>query len=168
MILTKEVYGSQFGRPEGPLPFDFRCGQIRSQEISHNGGWYNCLGEKLGFGDLAAADFLKVRAEIPADELFVVLPERASYWDFGMTATKETEDLDILAPGVNYVADKARYAIDDEYIYIVEDTWGPRAEILDSRFGGGKWLHISHTELKNLMVFCTDKLRKAALRVEPR
>ena len=91
------------------------CGQMRSKEdVAHNGGWYNKAGEKLGWGDLAHADIPKIQKELEEGELFIVLGEHESFWDFvdfnpgiigAMCHTKPTAE----APGPDYVAEKCRW-----------------------------------------------------------
>ena len=51
MQLTKGLFDNEFELTSGP--FGLHNGQMRggSDKITHNSGWYNKLGEKLGFGD---------------------------------------------------------------------------------------------------------------------
>ncbi|MDP1689645.1 MAG: hypothetical protein Q8L52_00330 [bacterium] len=121
--LTKGVYGHQFNRANNL--FGIRCGQIRSHEFVHNGGWYNQQGEKLGWGDLTAADLQRISRELQDGELFVILPESASFWKFvekesagpigSMCATTSDEQ----APGIDYVAAECSYIIARGTIHIV-------------------------------------------------
>jgi hypothetical protein len=71
--LTKGMYGTEFNRTSSL--FGLRCGQMsRGQsKITHNSGWYNKSGEKLGWGDLSLKHFKRIADEIAEDELFIVL-----------------------------------------------------------------------------------------------
>jgi hypothetical protein len=100
--------------------FDLYSGQMRggSGKLTHNSGWYNKSGEKLGWGDLSVSDMKRIAKEIGNDELFIVLSEGNSHWNFvGCTATV---DLDEHAPGAQYVAEKAMYIIGRRKYYYVE------------------------------------------------
>jgi hypothetical protein len=58
-------------------PYGLRNGQVRGTErVVHNGGWFNRQWQKIGWGDLAEDDFVKIAKAIPFGELFVVLSER--------------------------------------------------------------------------------------------
>lgn len=121
--LTKGMYGSQFERAS--RLFGLSCGQIRGKDFVHNGGWYNKAGEKLGWGDLAVEDFQKIRRELEEGEMFIILGEQDSFWNFTTTpgllghnwGTKPT----IEAPGVDYVAAKARFIITKDGYHFVDD-----------------------------------------------
>lgn len=119
--LTKGMYGHEF-RNTSSL-FGIRCGQCRSQDMVHNGGWYNKAGEKLGWGDLSPEDFLKIAKELEEGELFIILPESASFWNFveniGAIGSMCTTKPDIEAPGVDYVAENASYVIAKSAVYLV-------------------------------------------------
>ncbi len=111
--LTKGLYGHQFG-PTSNL-FGLHCGQIRGKDFVHNGGWYNRAGEKLGWGDLSTDDFFRIRREIEEGEMFIILGESDSFWNFvtrpGLIGSMAAVKPDVEAPGVEYVAAKARYII---------------------------------------------------------
>lgn len=111
--LTKGLYGHQFG-PTSNL-FGLHCGQIRGKDFVHNGGWYNRLGEKLGWGDLSTDDFFRIRRELEEGEMFIILGESDSFWNFvtrpGLLGHNAVTKPDVEAPGVDYVAEKARYII---------------------------------------------------------
>lgn len=125
--LTKGMYGTEFGRTPETALFGLRCGQIRGRDFVHNGGWYNRAGEKLGWGDLAQSDFTNITERLEEGELFIILAESDSFWNFvthnpgiigSMCATKP----DASAPGVDYVAEKAMYVIGPMELYYV-DRW---------------------------------------------
>lgn len=131
--LTKGLYGHEF-ESKSRL-FGLRCGQMRggSAKLTHNSGWYNKAGEKLGFGDLSTEDFQRIYAELNDDELFIVLGERDSFWNFvtrpGLIGSMAEVKPDVEAPGVDYVADKAMYVIDRNSMYLV-DNYGSRKETM--------------------------------------
>lgn len=128
--LIKGMYGHEFHN-ESTL-FGIRCGQMRADDFVHNGGWYNKLGERLGFGDLSHDDFRKISEELNKDELFIVLGESDSFWNFvdhnpgligSMCGVKPTAE----APGVDYIADKCAYIIGKNQLFFV-DRYGTRTE----------------------------------------
>jgi hypothetical protein len=82
-------------------------------EIVHNGGWYNLAGEKLGWGDLAAADIIRLMAELQVDEAFLVIGEQASHWAFTQYDMVRfgTAGMDHAAPGLAYVLEHLRWVI---------------------------------------------------------
>ena len=45
--------------------FGLRCGQLRGKQVAHNGGWYNGLGEKIGWGDLSQDDLSRIASQLP-------------------------------------------------------------------------------------------------------
>jgi hypothetical protein len=100
--LTKGMYGTEFCQ-KGDI-FGLHCGQMRSRDkITHNSGWYNRAGEKLGWGDLDAKDFERIARELEYGEYFIVLSEQDSYWK----VDKEMVE----APGTDYVVEHAMYII---------------------------------------------------------
>lgn len=117
MLLTKELYGSEFS-PTQEAPFGLRCGQMRShRELGHNVGWYNAFGEKIGWGDLSGTDYERIMEEIPEDELFITLSEQDSFWAFGSLSLKPRVDLNPSAPDQDYVARQARDLIVRNHSY---------------------------------------------------
>src|SRR3989344_7471741 len=111
--LTKGLYGHQF--ENASQLFGLRCGQIRGKDFVHNGGWYNRLGEKRGWGDLSTDDFFRIRRELEEGEMFIILGEQDSFWNFvtrpGLIGSMAQVKPDVEAPGVDYVAEKARFII---------------------------------------------------------
>lgn len=122
MLLTKGIYGSEFSGKTGPL--GMRCGQMRPNKgLRGNAGWYNHKGEKLGFGDISLSDLERIRKEIPAGEMFVIMGESDSYWNFYYSVGSHgTEGLDEHNPGIDYVADKAVYAVTNEDLFLVTNS----------------------------------------------
>ncbi|MCX6736027.1 MAG: hypothetical protein NTZ13_03000 [Candidatus Parcubacteria bacterium] len=112
--LTKGMYGSESNQT-GDL-FGLACGQMCSEKkITHNSGWYNRSGEKLGWGDLNAEDFARIARELDAGEFFIILSEQDSRWK--VPEGKEED------PGVLYVAEHALYIITRNQLFRVDD-WG--------------------------------------------
>lgn len=121
--LKRGMYGSEFKRTSNL--FGIHCGQMRSGKDKrvHNGGWYNKFGEKLGWGDLSIQDFISIRGSLREDELFIILKEDASYWNFVsfqgknrvFLAKKESY------PGISYVVRHCIYIIASDSIYSVRD-----------------------------------------------
>ena len=75
--LKKGMYGEEYNQT-GNL-FGLRCGQHRSiEKITHGSGWYNSVGEKIGWGDLSVKDFERISEELNFGEIFIVLSEYLS------------------------------------------------------------------------------------------
>ncbi|TSC58283.1 MAG: hypothetical protein Greene041619_714 [Candidatus Peregrinibacteria bacterium Greene0416_19] len=125
MQLTKGMYGSEFRR-QSDL-FGLRCGQMRSGtgKLTHNSGWYSAAGEKLGFGDLSKDDLLRVSAELDDGELFIVLGEQDSFWNFvtrpGIIGSQAQTKPDVEAPGREYVAAKCMILVQKGQVHFVND-----------------------------------------------
>lgn len=130
MRLTKGMYGSEFNLKSDL--FGLACGQMRcGGKLTHNSGWYNKSGEKLGWGDLSVADFARIRDGLEEGELFIILCEGDSFWNFvkhnpgiigSMCKTAPTAD----APGVEYVAEHAAYIISTKEVCYVAHKWDTR------------------------------------------
>lgn len=127
--LTKGLYGHEFHNTSHL--FGLSCGQLRRKDLVHNGGWYNRAGEKLGWGDLSSEDLLQISQELEEGEIFIILPEQASFWNFvtrpdiigSMAAVKP----DVEAPGVDYVVENAMWAIvRGKFFYV--DRYGDSRE----------------------------------------
>lgn len=99
--------------------FGLRVGAIRAKDLVHNGGWYNGLGQKIGWGDLSVEDIKRIQSKLQPEELFVVLPERASYWDFVEHLPDNKMQLDAKAahPGIEYIVEHAHWLITPATIY---------------------------------------------------
>lgn len=120
--LTKGMFGSEFNQTS--TLFGLSCGQMRHHDMVHNGGWYNQLGEKLGWGDLCPTDFKRIAAELEDGEIFIVLREDDSFRNFvthnpGTIGSDCTTKPDAEAPGVEYVAEKCRFIITKSRLYFV-------------------------------------------------
>jgi hypothetical protein len=113
--------------------FGLWSGQIRCRDkFTHNSGWYNRKGEKLGWGDLNAKDFRRISNEIAKGEMFIVLGE------IDVESRLRGTSLDPKAPGIDYAADRAIYMIKKGHVYKVSDyssdesyeMYGVKLEIL--------------------------------------
>jgi hypothetical protein len=121
MRLTKGMYGTEFDKDS---LFGIHCGQIRYREVVHNGGWYNSVGEKIGWGDLSSQDFKKISSELQPGEVFIIVGEQDSFWSFvsfDKGAGTKIEDKE-QSPGINYVIEHARWAILPNQIYHVTSS----------------------------------------------
>jgi hypothetical protein len=114
MLVKDEFNGERFG---------IRYGQIRHHERVHNGGWYNAIGEKLGWGDLDDKDIIRISKELAGDDVFVVLPESCSHWDFlqrfedcGGGMVRKVMDPKEEAPGIEYLCKHC-------YLVILPGDW---------------------------------------------
>ncbi len=101
--------------------FGLREGCMRTPSMVHNGGWYNSLSDKIGWGDLAGRDFKKIQEKLKDDELFVVLGEQESFWHFvshvGIIGSMSKVKPDEQKPGVAYIAEHARWIIAKDTVY---------------------------------------------------
>lgn len=66
MYLTSDIFG-------------LRNQQTRPDAIIRGCGWFNDRCEYLGHGDLDANDLANIAADVRADELFIILPERFAF-----------------------------------------------------------------------------------------
>lgn len=116
--MTEMMYHRQ--RRNGVGLFGLRYEQMRlfEETVAKNAGWYNRQGEKLGFGDLSSSDFRRISNELIDDELFIVMYEHDSFWDFQENFRKLQDSgrstngypwMD--SPGIAYVAEYAMYVI---------------------------------------------------------
>jgi len=146
--LHKGVFGSEF-MPAKNAPFGFQTGQQKFiNKLTHNSGWYNKKGEKLGFGDLDVNDLRLIIAGLEPDEMFIVLSEHDSFWRFvtrvsiigSMAATKPDEK----APGPQYVSEKAMYAFAKGIAYTINRG-------RDFVYMGIPFINLSSAQLLNLM-----------------
>jgi hypothetical protein len=63
--------------------FELRQGQMRHKGVFfHNSGWYDKNGKKIGWGDLDGNDLNKIKNNISLNEVFIILRERDSFWNF--------------------------------------------------------------------------------------
>ena len=107
-------------------------GQLKSEysgKMTHNSGWYDENGAKIGWGDLSVSNFKTIQENLKETEVFYVLSEQDSYWSF-MKELKGWNGHPIgdmkenyLTPGKEYVRSVARYFINKNGIFIVENEW---------------------------------------------
>lgn len=113
------------GMYDGAEPglFGLKLGQIRNERLVKAGGWYNERGEKLGWGDLSPGDFKRICLELRDDELFVVLSDVDSFAAFVKKVDETMIEVQpqIEAPGIDYVAKKCRFVIQQSIFYTVSD-----------------------------------------------
>lgn len=84
--------------------FGLSYGQNRQNDIIRNAGWFNHRGEKLGFGDLSLHDIDNIAADIPDDELFIILNEGNTTWNM-------PSGMDRFKPGIDYVMNHASWLV---------------------------------------------------------
>lgn len=165
--LTKGMYGSEFRR-ENNL-FGLGCGQMRANDMVHNGGWYNRSGEKLGWGDLSPEDFKRISEGLEEGELFIILYESDSYWRHvtfipgpigSMAKTAPTEE----APGVEFVSDKCAYVIGKGSLKYV-DPYGDATSKSTDIFGLAFEV-VSREEAKRLIAGTAGFVHEAPAKVQ--
>lgn len=106
--------------------FGLHDSQISDPDLVHNGGWYNMFGQKLGWGDLSPAQIFRISQEIDGDELFIVLGEHDSFWNFVMQPGLTGEDALVdrsaeLRPGIEYVWKKCLLMIKKDDVMVIYD-----------------------------------------------
>lgn len=124
MKLTRGMFGE--GSKNKCTEFGIWWGQMIGEpgKITHNAGWYNKAGEKLGWGDLSTENFKRISKELDEGELFVTLPESASFWKFvekfGATGSLCQVNNTEYAPGKEYIAENANFLIGKDILYFVD------------------------------------------------
>lgn len=152
LALTKGMYTKVWDQETNSLQcskaFGLCDGQCGNDEAAHNGGWYNAKGEKLGWGDLSFPQLLRISQEIPEGEVFYVLPESASHWDF-VRWSKEKNDIsysiapDAQTPGVEYMHEKCRWVITRGRILEMVDSF-----YTDDRLGMHTYKDVTYASIK--------------------
>lgn len=122
--LEMGAFGEEWRLVEGP--FGLQTGQMRRDpKLAHNGGWYNIMGEKVGWGDLDAKDFERIKKELQAGETFIVLSEERSFWNFvedpKMIPGFSNSRPKALIPGIGYVATNSMYIVRNGEAFLVSD-----------------------------------------------
>lgn len=107
LLLTKGVYGLE--TDSNKTPFRFLNGQIRTDSVINNAGWFNLAGEKIGYGDLSMQDLQTISASIPKDECFFALSEFATSWSM-------PPEMNASEPGKNFVLDHCIWAVSSNAI----------------------------------------------------
>lgn len=117
MSLTKGLYSKNLGTPKR---FGLVLGRIvynREIRICKNAGWYNKKGEKLGWGDLETNDLIRIASNLQDDELFIILPELKSYWDFQGNSEDDS------CYDIEYIAEKAVFILARNEYYMVANSF---------------------------------------------
>lgn len=116
-------------------------GSIRAMPVVHNGGWYNSEGIKIGWGDLDASDFNKIQSILKDNEVFVVLNETDSYWNFVTKLADITYFNEVSKeekhPSKTYIAENALYVITKQDFLCA--------------FGEGEHANLKSSALNNVM-----------------
>lgn len=147
--LTRRMFGHEFN-PKS-REFGLCCGQIRGGDglIIRNSGWYNKLGEKLGFGDLTVENFQRISNELEDGEQFIILNEFDSYLKLATRSVKAiVTEPTMEAPGVDYVAKHAIYIIVRNQLYCVDRYGSLGEEFLDR---GLRFKILKQAAVKTLM-----------------
>jgi hypothetical protein len=128
MKLTKGIFGREFG-PKVKTEFNLHSGQMRAGQgkMTHNSGWYNAAGEKLGWGDLSAEDFGRIRALLEPGQAFIVLPEHESFWSFvtehkGHLGSHCPTSADAEAPGLEYIQEHMSYLVTQDAVFVITES----------------------------------------------
>lgn len=123
-------YGS-----ENPPISGLRQSQMRSgYDRTHNSGWYNRQGVKIGWGDLNGQDFVRIADELEDGEAFIILSESDSYWNT-KGSPFSNDGPDEITPGQKYVLDRARFAITGGVIYEVLSSYSNSESGPGERYG---------------------------------
>lgn len=89
-------------------------GQVRQNAILTNAGWFSQEGEKLGVGDISMDDLARISRSLPTGEMFYVLTEA--------NCLSLPQHLDRLAPGIEFVLDKAIWAANSADVFRIDST----------------------------------------------
>lgn len=129
-------------------------GACKALDFVHNGGWYNTLGEKIGWGDLSPDDFARIQEKLEPGEAFVVLPESASFWNFvtrvgmiGQLCEVKPEEAN---PGAKYLAEHVRWIIANQGVFCCSDYHRKP----EDEHQGVRWRNLNREEAKSLLEGC--------------
>lgn len=122
------------------LPFGLCVGQMRVRRIMHNCGWYNKVGEFLGWGDLSEDDINRIAREISAGDAFFILPERAPYDNPRLDDNPH--------PGIQEVINWCTFMITKECVYFVSDYGQRDNELKETKI---KHMHTTRADLKKII-----------------
>ena len=111
--LVPNVY-PRFGRGL----FGIGEGQMRSDDLVHNGSWFNADGVKLCWGDLSIKDLMTIRDGLQGDEVFAICGEHDSFWELHpQFARGKNVDVDMSRPGREWLKGHAWYVIVRGHVY---------------------------------------------------
>lgn len=145
MKLTVGMF--QLGASQQKPAMGLRITQMRAMKgLIGNAGWFNHKGERLGMGDLNTGDMNRIKAELDEGEIFVVLDEHASNWNFGYNKER-TKGVDPNTPGPDYMVKHAHFAITKSLVYKVEDHYG----------NDPSFIRITRKEFQQLMLVANCK-----------
>lgn len=137
--LIKDMYGTE-SQPIFSL-FGLKTGQWRNppDRVMKDAGWYNQLGQRLGFGDLDTQDLKRIMQALLEEEVFIILDRMAAYFDFRKEYAKVMgvyTEPDCSVPGILYVSQKAEYIVTTGQIYRVERIYHIRSQEPERHFDG--------------------------------
>lgn len=124
--------------PTVGAPFGLYCGMEwnHHSRVVKNAGWYNVLGQKIGFGDLSPLDVRRIARQIPENEMFIMLHQIDSHEEIMRASSAKigypAGDFSVEEPGIEYVAEHAMYAIEHGIAYKV-DRYSPGGEETSER-----------------------------------
>lgn len=130
MQMSTGMFGSEFehGTPtnEARELFGISCGQIRTRDLVHNGGWYDKEGYKLGWGDLGPVDFPRIQKALEKDQVFVILSEVDSFWKFVQGPIKimgwmQNTNPMMNHPGRKYLTEHGMMLITSTKVFCISD-----------------------------------------------
>lgn len=113
LLLPKSVYGLETD-PKN-TPFGMVNGQVRTDSVLNNAGWFNLMGEKIGHGDMSMKDMQKIANGLNASECFFVLTEFDTIWNM-------PKDMNANEPGKDYVLKHCAWSVSRSSILKVRDT----------------------------------------------
>lgn len=90
--------------------FGLSYGQHRTNDVLRSAGWFNDLGEKLGYGDLSLSDLDAICNDLRDGEYFIALSEANTIWDMPVHLEK-------INPGIEYVMEHAAWLCTNADLY---------------------------------------------------
>jgi hypothetical protein len=130
MLLTKGLY---LDGEDGP--FGLRVGQrisMRTGGFLSKCGWYNKRCQLIGFGDLDRTALLRIAAEIPEDELFLIVfgKEWLLHSRREVSLERNCKEVLPLKHEINFFVQCGRFIIGKDTFYIIHNYWdGPVATV---------------------------------------
>lgn len=139
--LTIDMFGSEFvfDKKDVSKFADLKCGQFRRVDTVNSGGWFNKLGERLGWGDLDPTDFARIAQELEEGELFIILPERLIFLE-----------TPLLSVGTAFVCQHCTHVISRSAFYQVDHYLEPDSKTL-VKIGGLEFTVLTPESVKVLI-----------------